>query len=47
MIFFLRSYDNLPIYGGFNKSKSNFWRFCRTKNDKIEPHRQFSIRNCL
>lgn len=25
MIFFLRPYDNLPIYGGFNKSKSTFW----------------------
>ena len=26
-IFFLRSYDNLPIYGGFNKSKSTFGGF--------------------
>ena len=27
MIFFLRSYDNLPIYGGLNKSKSTFVGF--------------------
>ena len=26
-IFFLRPYDNLPIYGGFNKSKSTFGGF--------------------
>ena len=26
-IFFLQPYDNLPIYGGFNKSKSTFGVF--------------------
>ena len=34
MIFFLRSYDNLPIYGGFNKSKSIFGGFAEPKTTK-------------
>ena len=32
MIFFLRSYDNLPIYGGLNKSKSTFVGFAWSKS---------------
>lgn len=34
MIFFLRPYDNLPIYGGFNKSKSTFGGFAEPKTAK-------------
>lgn len=34
MIFFLRPYDNLPIYGGFNKSKSTFGGFAELKTAK-------------
>ena len=45
MIFFLQSYDNLPIYGGFNKSKSSFGVFVGSKSCKIEPHRQLFTRN--
>ena len=33
-IFFLRPYDNLPIYGGFNKSKSTFGGFAELKTAK-------------
>ena len=33
-IFFLRPYDNLPIYGGFNKSKSTFGGFAELKTTK-------------
>ena len=33
-IFFLRSYDNLPIYGGFNKSKNTFGGFAELKTAK-------------
>lgn len=44
---FLRPYDNLPIYGGFNKSKNTFGGFAEPRNGKIEPHRQLFIRNCL
>ena len=32
MIIFLRPYDNLPIYGGFNKSKSTFGVFVGSKS---------------
>jgi hypothetical protein len=32
--FFLRPYDNLPIYGGFNKSKSTFGGFAELKTAK-------------
>ena len=31
---FLRSYDNLPIYGGFNKSKNTFGGFVELKTAK-------------
>lgn len=34
MIFLLRSYDNLPIYGGFNKSKSTFGGIAEPKTAK-------------
>ena len=34
MIFFLQSYDNQPIYGGFNKSKSTFGGFAEPKTAK-------------
>ena len=33
-IFFLRPYDNLPIYGGFNKSKNTFGGFAELKTAK-------------
>lgn len=42
---FLRPYDNLPIYGGLNKSKNTFGGFSEPRNGKIEPHRQLFIRN--
>ncbi len=45
MIFFLRFYDNLPIYRGLNKSKSTFLGLSEPRNGKIEPHRQLFIRN--
>ena len=35
----------LPIYGGFNKSKNTFGGFSEPRNGKIEPHRQLFIRN--
>ena len=34
MIFFLLFYDNLPIYGGLNKSKSTFGGFAKPKTEK-------------
>lgn len=34
MIFFLWPYDNLPIYGGFNKSKNTFAGFAELKTAK-------------
>lgn len=42
---FSAAYDNLPIYGGFNKSKNTFGVFSEPRNGKIEPHRQLFIRN--
>ena len=33
-IFFLQPYDNLPIYGGFNKSKNTFGGFAELKTAK-------------
>ena len=33
-IIFLRPYDNLPIYGGFNKSKNTFGGFAELKTAK-------------
>ena len=35
MIYFRPLYDNLPIYGGFNKSKNTFGGFAELKTAKL------------
>ena len=46
MIIFLRPYDNLPIYGGLNKSKSTFLWVLPNQNPTIRTtSTTFIIRN--